>query len=91
MATTGHNWHVHVTRADYRTGVESCGASVTGPHYNPFGVFTNGTYRMDCNSEDQLRCELGDTSGKSGGLSLDGNPFLLQDDYLPLTGAYSGK
>lgn len=54
-----------------------------------------GDYSEDCNSQNQLRCELGDLSGKHGRYTIETSAGtvgrqLSQDIDLPLFGPTSG-
>ncbi|XP_062511965.1 uncharacterized protein LOC134187802 isoform X3 [Corticium candelabrum] len=95
-ATTGHNWHIHQTPtagfAD--NGRANCGGGYTGGHYNPHNVYLMGNYLVDCNKQNQLRCELGDLSGKHGRYTIESvssnkGRQLSQDIDLPLFGPTS--
>ena len=86
-----HNYHVHVNRKGYQNSSAACGGAFAAGHYNPFVVHTNGTYSTDCNPQNQLRCEVGDTSQKTGTIDLDDSAFLRQDSFMPLMGSQSGE
>ena len=65
-------------------------------HYNPFNVNTSGNYKMYCNPENIISCEVGDLSGKHGTLTIASDTaeyskysFLYHDDFLNLTGTNS--
>ena len=93
QTTSPHNYHVHQRR---RAADGTCLGPVGG-HYNPFQVnLTNPEYMNECNGENPFRCEMGDLSGKHGGLSVgvasdaDRPTFSLFDPNLHLTGPYTG-
>ena len=91
MQTYRHNWHVHIDPVGPTMDVAACSSMNTGGHYNPFSVDVAAMYMSVCNANRQLRCELGDSTGKTGTIDLNGMGFLRQDQYLPLFGMYSGK
>jgi hypothetical protein len=86
--TVGHNWHVHQRR---RASDGMCRGPVGG-HYNPFNVnLTKPAYTNQCGPDSQLRCEMGDQSGKHGKLTIASlsSPTVLFDDHLHLTGPFT--
>ncbi|OWF38323.1 Superoxide dismutase [Cu-Zn], chloroplastic [Mizuhopecten yessoensis] len=95
MATVDHNWHIHVNRINEAFGMNvSQRCSSVGGHYNPYSVDLGGNYGQQCNPNNQLRCELGDLSGKHGKLNvrtqLGGKTrMFFTDTDLPLSGPNS--
>nr|QDX46957.1 superoxide dismutase [Azumapecten farreri] len=95
VATVDHNWHIHVNRINEAFGMDvSQRCSSVGGHYNPFSVDLGGNYAQQCNSANQLRCELGDLSGKHGKINvrtqLGGKTRMFFTDIdLPLSGPNS--
>eukprot|EP00117_Sycon_ciliatum_P016138 scpid49237/ scgid5830/ len=86
--TSGHNFHVHVERVlPYNNSL--CG--VTGGHYNPLNVNLSSAtgYSTACGPRSQLRCEVGDLSGKIGQLTIDGTARMYPIAQLPLEGPNS--
>ncbi|CAH1783697.1 unnamed protein product [Owenia fusiformis] len=89
-----HKWHVHVDpiKADFMSDTGRC-ASCQG-HYNPYSVDLSATY-SSCSSSNQLRCEVGDLSGKHGkiGIGNSGSGLWYHNFYtdidLPLNGPQS--
>eukprot|EP00050_Salpingoeca_kvevrii_P016701 m.57838 g.57838 ORF g.57838 m.57838 type:complete len:744 (+) comp7106_c0_seq1:171-2402(+) len=88
-ATTGHTWHVH-TDAGAGSG-SAC--SVTGGHYNPYGVCTASScnYATACGPLDQqFACEVGDLAGKHGTITIGATQgsaaVMFTDLLLPLSG-----
>ncbi|XP_060076592.1 uncharacterized protein LOC132556215 isoform X2 [Ylistrum balloti] len=95
MATVNHNWHIHVSRINEAFGMNvSQRCSSVGGHYNPYSVDLTGNYNTQCNPNSQLRCELGDLSGKHGKLNVRTSSggksrMFFTDVDLPLSGPNS--
>ena len=94
-ATQEHTWHVHETAigADRMVSREQRCVSV-GDHYNPYDVDLGGDYASQCRSNKQVRCELGDLSGKHGKLNIrtasgQKTKYFFTDIQLPLSGPQS--
>jgi Cu/Zn superoxide dismutase len=92
-ATFDHKWHVHQNPAAAYGGVGegNCAFWYAGDHYNPENVDLETDYNDDCRPENQLRCELGDLSGKHGKYTIHPRDSALgrrqtYDSSLPLTG-----
>ena len=68
QSTSGHAWYVH---EGYTEGNGTCSHHI-GAQYNPYRVNTTAEsgYLDDCTSLNQLRCAMGDLSGKLGTLEL---------------------
>lgn len=92
----GHNWHVHQQR---RGAGSMCSEENVGSHYDPFLVKTamNAEYDMECEPNAQLRCEMGDLSGKHGQMRIEGGSVSSRmtsveyDVNLHLAGPYTGE
>lgn len=54
--------------------------------FNPNTVATNGAYPTQCSIASQLRCQVGDLTGKNGNYSSYHKRALLTDSNLPLSG-----
>ncbi|XP_063963813.1 uncharacterized protein LOC129273265 [Lytechinus pictus] len=54
--------------------------------FNPNTVATAGDYSSQCSIASQLRCQVGDLTGKNGNYSSYHGRALLTDTNLPLTG-----
>ena len=92
--TMNHNFHVHVNRVPpYPSSKNPCAAQYSSVHYNPFNVNSTAEagYSAACNAHGQMRCELGDLSGKTGQLNIDGSNQLRTVHMLPLEGRQSSK
>ena len=87
-----HNYHVHIGRKGYQDTSAACGSAYAGGHYNPFNVSATDAskYNVDCKPDNPLRCEVGDTSKKTGTIDLDTKPLIGQDSFMPLMGGQSG-
>ena len=86
-----HNMHVHVNRIGWQNDASACGGQFTAGHYDPHGVARNSTlYSAECGQMYPHRCEVGDTSRKTGQFNLDGSGFVRHDVNLPLDGNYRG-
>ncbi|XP_065185276.1 uncharacterized protein LOC135815860 [Sycon ciliatum] len=84
-----HNMHVHVNRIGWQNDASACGGQFTAGHYDPHGVARNSTlYSAECGQMYPHRCEVGDTSRKTGQFNLDGSGFVRHDVNLPLDGNY---
>ncbi|XP_071476789.1 uncharacterized protein [Diadema antillarum] len=57
--------------------------------FNPNTVSTDGAYSTQCSMGSQLRCQVGDLTGKNGNYSSFYGRTLLTDINLPMTGAAS--
>eukprot|EP00117_Sycon_ciliatum_P048369 scpid17636/ scgid34445/ len=90
-ASMKHNYHVHIGRKGYQNTSAACGSAYAGGHYNPFNVSvtSDSKYSTDCTSDNPLRCEVGDTSKKTGTIDLDTKPLIGQDSFMPLMGGQS--
>lgn len=80
-------WHVH----QYPFILSSpslCAASNAGSHYDPLGASSASNYTELCVSDPSL-CEVGDLSGKFGGLSGQSSLATYTDSTLSLSGIYS--
>nr|XP_039259748.1 uncharacterized protein LOC120336197 isoform X1 [Styela clava] len=92
-ATNTHNWHVHVYPVNDDALTGTCASA--GGHYNPSGLSVASPFSTECNSNDPLRCELGDLSGRLGQINIvstqrtESGKFFFTDEYLPLSGAFS--
>jgi len=93
--TVSHKWHVHQELVR-EAGADACGAASTGGHWNPNDLdIAAGVYSCDGSSFERAvdTCEVGDLSGKHGGLSLDssasGGKVFYTDVNLPLSGPNS--
>ena len=84
------NWYISTTMLN-----ESCNSSYST--YNPFNVSMTGNYTSDCTVESQLRCAMGDLTGKLGQLTVESGTgakvktYTFYDDLLYLTGPNSGE
>ncbi|RWS31303.1 uncharacterized protein B4U80_11343, partial [Leptotrombidium deliense] len=91
-ASAGHNWAVYVTQVgeDAFTDIKQVRCLASGYRWNPYLVKSDiDSYTNDCNSGNQLRCEMGDLSGKHGSLTIGHKRYVYTDINLPLTGNYS--
>jgi Cu/Zn superoxide dismutase len=93
--TTSHKWHVHQELVR-EAGADACEAASTGGHWNPNDLdIAAGVYSCDGSSFERAvdTCEVGDLSGKHGGLSLvslaSGGKVFYTDVNLPLSGPNS--
>ena len=82
-------WHVHLYQ--FAGGTSSpCSLDSVGDHYDPLGAINSPTYSTDCNTNNFTSCEIGDLSGKFGGLNISRLPISnLSDPTLSLYGHYS--
>lgn len=76
--TKNHRWSVYVNQvgADAYIEVKNVRCLAGGYRWNPYLVESKSErYANDCSSKNQLRCEMGDLSGKMGGklISFDGS------------------
>eukprot|EP00117_Sycon_ciliatum_P048323 scpid32648/ scgid2310/ Superoxide dismutase [Cu-Zn] len=91
-SSAGHHWHIHanpIGNDRFPSVAQRC-QSASG-HYNPFNVSV-AQLTYNCNAHDQMRCELGDASGKSSPLDFmatGSNRFVYTDVFLPLQGRFS--
>ena len=92
QVTRGHSWQVHLRRQ----GADG-DCSTVGGHFDPFlaDVDKSG-YDEECGPNAQLRCEMGDLSGKHGSLTIGGMAtprmvFVGYDVNLHLAGPYNGE
>ncbi|XP_065174498.1 uncharacterized protein LOC135804536 isoform X2 [Sycon ciliatum] len=91
-STSNHNFHVHVNRIPpYPYNKSPCQELYAGGHYNPLevNISTVSGYLSACSPGAELRCEVGDLSGKTGQLNVDGSPRFSTVAFLPLEGPYS--
>ncbi|KAJ8317087.1 hypothetical protein KUTeg_004991 [Tegillarca granosa] len=89
-----HSWHVHVNRTGSDVLVAEKRCKSTAGHFNPFDVDLAGNYNSECKPSNQLRCELGDLSGKHGKLTIRSSSGGMQrafytDIDAPLSGPNS--
>lgn len=90
--THGHNWAVFVNQVgeDAFNPVPTVKCIAAGFAWNPYLVAKdNPLYKKDCSPHNQLRCEMGDLSGKHGPLTIGGHRAVLTDVNLPLAGNFS--
>eukprot|EP00117_Sycon_ciliatum_P014992 scpid33674/ scgid15033/ len=88
--TDGHMYHIHINRIGIlSTQSEMCSNAHAGPHYNPFNASVDATYPKQCSPQNPYRCELGDTSKKTGKIAVRNVPQYHIDPDLPLTGPHS--
>lgn len=90
--TYGHDWAVFVNQVgeDAFNPVPTVKCIASGFRWNPFLVASdNSFYKSDCSPRNQLRCEMGDLSGKHGQLTIGSRKLLLTDVNLPLAGNFS--
>ncbi|XP_068710245.1 uncharacterized protein [Montipora foliosa] len=82
-----HQWHVHVNPEGNDTFAEmGKRCKSLGPHYNPYNVYLSGTYKTSCLSNNMMRCEVGDLSGKHARLNIGFGKQFFTDPDLPLFG-----
>ena len=80
-------WHVH--QYPFPLGIENpCRGEITGGHYDPLGANQNGSYAAACAMNPEL-CEIGDLSGKFGGLRANESVVTFTDPNLSLRGIFS--
>ncbi|XP_068745226.1 uncharacterized protein [Montipora capricornis] len=85
-----HPWHVHVNPEGNDTFAEmGKRCKSLGPHYNPYHVYLSGTYKTSCLSNNMMRCEVGDLSGKHARLNVGFGKQFFTDPDLPLFGEMS--
>ncbi|EDV22758.1 uncharacterized protein TRIADDRAFT_58654 [Trichoplax adhaerens] len=91
FVTIQHNWHVHESPVNNDATASQGRCASTEGHYNPFMVnVTKPAYTQQCNRGNYLRCEVGDSSGKSEQINITDNfQYLTTDSYLPLSGVYT--
>ena len=95
QTTSGHAWYVH---EGYTEGNGTCSDHI-GAQYNPYRVNTTAEsgYLDDCTSLNQLRCAMGDLSGKVGTLELQlvtSSPhktYSLYDENLHVLGPFTSE
>ncbi|KAK7113211.1 uncharacterized protein [Littorina saxatilis] len=86
--TTGHNWHVHVSRVGDDATASTGRCVSTGGHYNPYMVNVQQNYD-ECSMSNPLRCELGDQARKLGQYDLGSGVMIASDVDLPLIGLFT--
>lgn len=90
--THGHDWSVFVNQVgeDAFNNVPTVRCIASGYRWNPYLIASdNPLYKKDCHPSNQLRCEMGDLTGKHGHLTIGGRKSVLSDVNLPLAGNYS--
>lgn len=90
--TRNHKWSVFVNQvgADAYIELKNVRCLAGGYRWNPYLVESKSErYQKDCNSQNQLRCEMGDLSGKNKPLTIGDKPKILVDQNLPLIGNFS--
>ncbi|XP_078358913.1 uncharacterized protein LOC144643510 isoform X2 [Oculina patagonica] len=89
--TSGHKWDVHdnPVGGDARdSDVNKRCMSLEGK-FNPYGVYTQGSYSSACKPTNMLRCQSGDLAGKHTPFKVGGGRQLYNDVNLPLFGRNS--
>ncbi|XP_067035339.1 uncharacterized protein [Acropora muricata] len=85
-----HPWHVHVKPEGNDTFAEmGKRCKSLGGHYNPYNVDLSGTYKSSCVPDNEMRCEVGDLSGKNARLNVGYGKQFFTDSDLPLFGDMS--
>ena len=90
--TNDHGWAVYVNQvgADAFIAAPTVRCLASGFRWNPFLVESKSkSYERDCNQWNPLRCEMGDLTGRLGGLRIGGKKQLFADPNLPLVGNHS--
>lgn len=86
--TQTYPWHVH--QYPFTGALHSpCSPSSVGGHYDPLGAALQDDYSTICNPDNVTECEIGDLSGKFGGLNSTLLPSTHVDDTLSLYGRHS--
>ena len=91
--TTGYVWSIHEGFTD---GSRKCIDNIL---YNPYGVNTTDKsgYIKECSALRQLRCAMGDLTGKLGPLGLEPlsykphKTYSFYDENLFLVGPFSSE
>ena len=90
-----HSWFIHTARVGSNGTICDPGYDV----YNPYAVNRSKAsgYLADCTTLTQLRCAMGDLSGKLGTLQLEPvttrpcKTYSFYDENLHLLGPFTGK
>lgn len=90
--TKNHKWAVYVNQvgADAYIDLKNVRCLAGGYRWNPYLVESKSErYGRDCRPQNQLRCEMGDLTGKLGPLTIGEKPRIFVDQNLPLIGNFS--
>ena len=89
LETEGHEFHVHEFALP-GSGAEVCDLDFTGYHFDPYHINKDDPESpYECDHDTFFTsCEVGDTAGKVGMISLssEGGKFFFTDSFLPLEG-----